>query len=374
MGVTSIRAKLGILRRCARILLRRRALGIHVWIPDNPYSDMLYRKFDGALAPEPMTYVEELDAFTRLPARRRLLWIHSEASYSWGRTGDDLAAAHQTYLASLKRWSSNGGKLVWTVHDTGLHLNDPDPGRIQSIREKLRDVADCVHVHSEAAKGVVVRDFGVAAERIVVVPHPSYAPLYSKADPARHQPTGLRRLLCFGNVKAYKNYDGLAAAIEALGPGSFERMTIAGKSDGTVVLPAENYRRSVDLDLRLRFIPDEEVPQLFGDADFRVLPYTESLTSGAAALSMGFGVPVIAPDLGGMREAVPEANRPLIYAPDDPDGLKKALRRARDMTPDEYDRLAVQCQAFGAAIHPDRISAALIGILSERRILPGHSS
>jgi beta-1,4-mannosyltransferase len=364
----SIRARLGIARRQLGILWRRPRLGVHVWMSDNPYSDVLYRQFRGARAPMPLPLIEDLDAFTRLPAAGRLLWIHSEASYSWGRSGDALADAHRRYLAGLDRWARKGGRLVWTIHDEGLHLNDPDPARIHAIRERLRAMAALVHVHSEAAKASVAERFGIDPARVIVVPHPTYASLYGDAAPTGAEGDGPRRLLCFGHIKPYKNYGALAAALDRLGPGSFARLTIAGKPGGAA-LPEADYRRNIDLDLRLRFIPDAEVPPLFADADYLVLPYIDTLTSGAAALSMGFGVPVIAPDLGGMREAVPPENRPLLYAADDPDGLTGALRRARDLSAADYRALAERCRIFGEAFHPDRVSADLVRLLDERGLL-----
>lgn len=371
----TIRTKLGVLRRRISIIIRQPRLGVHVWIPGNPYSDMLYRQFRGSRTPLAMTLLEELDSFTRLRPDNRVLWIHSEASYSWGRRDNQLDEAHHSFLCSLDRWSRKKGRLVWTVHDDGLHLNDPNTARIDAIREKLREMADCVHVHSQAAKRLVVRKFGVDAERVIVVPCPSYEPLYPGVIPRETEKedaagqVALRRLLSFGHVKAYKNYDALAAALDQLGKGSFARLTIAGKLGGDIVLPENSYRENLNLDLQLRFIPDEEVPQFFAAADFLVLPYTESLTSAAAALAMGFGIPVIAPDLGGMREGVPAKNWPLIYSSDEPDGLASALRRARDMSVPQYDELADQCRAFGKTIHPDRISADLLRALSERGIL-----
>ena len=375
MEKTSVRAKLGVFRRCISIIFRRPRLGVHVWIPSNSYSDMLYRQFTGANAPHPMTYLAELDAFSRLGSRDRVLWIHSEASYSWGCAGDQLAAAHRSFLSSLDRWSRKGGTLIWTVHDDGLHLNDPNTARIAGIRDRLRKMADCVHVHSQAAKALVIERFGVDRESIIIAPHPSYAPLYpcipalkAEVDCGPGQEIA-RNLLSFGNVKRYKNYDYLAAALDALGPGSFAGLTIAGKIGDDTVLPAKAFRRNVTLDMQLRYIPDAEVPLLFAEAHFLVLPYTESLTSAAAALAMGFGVPVIAPDLGGMRESVPEDNWPLIYPADDPDGLANALRQARDMSAAQYRALRDRCRDFGVTIHPDRVSAKLIALLEARSLL-----
>jgi beta-1,4-mannosyltransferase len=369
----SYRELLGVLRRRVRILVQAPRLGVHVWIQDNPYSEVLYRQFRHAWAPQRMTLLEELDAFTRLPANSRLLWIHSEASYSWGRSGNELAKAHRSYLGSLERWSAKKGRLIWTVHDESLHLNDPNTERVRAIRDKLREMADCVHVHSEAAKAVVVQNFQVDPNRIIVIRHPSYAPLYKQASGGGTEDANAhnrfpRHLLCFGHVKGYKNYGALAEALNELGAGSFERLTIAGQPSGDVSLPEESYRQNLELDLRLRFIPDAEVPQLFGSAHFLVLPYTESLTSGVAALSMGFGVPVIAPALGGMREAVPPENWPLIYDREESHGLARALHLARDMSANEYRALAESCRAFGEEIHPDRISSELIRALSQRGI------
>lgn len=121
--------------------------------------------------------------------------------------------------------------------------------------------------------------------------------------------------------------------------------------------------------MQLRFVPDREVPALFAEAHFLVLPYTESLTSAAAALAMGFGIPVIAPNLGGMRESVPAENWALIYSAEEPDGLASALRQARDMSALQYSALVDKCRTFGEAIHPNRLSADLREILSRRGLL-----
>lgn len=367
----SFRAHLGLQRRCAKIVVRRPRLGVYTWITENPYSEMLYTQFSGADAPLAMTDLRELEIFTKLPVGGRLLWIHSEASYSWGRTTDEqLKASYRSYLNSLERWSVKGGRLVWTVHDDGLHLNDPDESRIRDLRLKLCQIADLVHVHSEAAKALVIQNWGVAGERVIVVRHPSYAPLYpspASSSTVIDQATR-RRLLCFGHIKRYKDYEGLGAALDALGPGSFESLTIAGKMSCDMTLPEETYRRNLDLELRLGFIPDELVSTFFSNTHFLVLPYTNSLTSGAAALAMGFGVPVIAPALGGMREAVPKECLPLLYDPVNVDGLTRALRIARDMSSETYREIAQSCRAFGSEIHPERISGYLRHILSENGI------
>jgi beta-1,4-mannosyltransferase len=177
------------------------------------------------------------------------------------------------------------------------------------------------------------------------------------------------RLLSFGRVSEYKDYDGLADALAALPRNSFRSLTIAGKKAESFQLPAEDLGKSVELNLTLRFIEDFEVPAFFAEADFIVLPYKAGLTSGVAALAMGFGVPIIAPKLGGMAEVVPELNLPLLYDPAHAVGLRSALNIASQLTAPEYARLRDACREAGDRIHPHRVSEMLLHVLQTRGII-----
>lgn len=56
--------------------------------------------------------------------------------------------------------------------------------------------------------------------------------------------------------------------------------------------------------LHTRFIADVEVPAFFGAADAVVLPYKSATQSGITAIAYHFGIPVIATDVGGLKEAL----------------------------------------------------------------------
>jgi glycosyltransferase involved in cell wall biosynthesis len=74
-----------------------------------------------------------------------------------------------------------------------------------------------------------------------------------------------------------------------------------------------------------RFIEDGEVARLFLDADLAVLPYLEASQSGVLNLAAAFGMPVVATDVGELRETV-ESNRiGLVVPPNDPDRLADAI-------------------------------------------------
>ena len=357
---------LGAWRRSLRVLTNRRAVGVHYWLRDNAYHDMIYGRFGGASSVQPLTLIGELKAFVRLPARGRVLWVHCESNYSWGAFEHEMEPRFQSYMRALQRWAAKGGQIVWTLHDNVLHQFDHDPKRLRAIRAFLGKHATMFHVPSHAAKQIVARDFDLSDDKIVVVPHPSYANHYGVAERTANDTASARRLLCFGYVKTYKNYTQMCQALVDMPAGGFERLTIAGKREGDVDLMEDQLSEQLDLDLRLRFIADDEVPALFADAHFMVLPYSESLTSGVAALAMGFGVPVIGSKLGGMQESVPVECHELLYDPQEQGALRRALERARDMTAEDYAKLRQACVAFGESIHPDKVSEQLQAVLRER--------
>jgi len=53
-----------------------------------------------------------------------------------------------------------------------------------------------------------------------------------------------------------------------------------------------------------RYIPNDEVPRLFQNANLVVLPYLDATQSGVVPLAYEFDVPVVASDVGGLSEIV----------------------------------------------------------------------
>ena len=78
----------------------------------------------------------------------------------------------------------------------------------------------------------------------------------------------------------------------------------------------------------LDHVPDEDVQVFFRAADAVAMPYVDITTSGAVMLAMSFGLPVVAPALGCIIEAVP-VGAGFLYDPDEPNGLRDAILRVR---------------------------------------------
>src|SRR6185436_14841474 len=79
--------------------------------------------------------------------------------------------------------------------------------------------------------------------------------------------------------------------------------------------------------LRMEFIPDEEMELYLKAADVTVLPYTRIFQSGVLFLAYSFGLPVIASDVGSLREDVVEGETGFICKPEDSLDLAKTIER-----------------------------------------------
>lgn len=154
----------------------------------------------------------------------------------------------------------------------------------------------------------------------ILQPHPLYDHFGTKMERAQAQAQlGLdpqkRTLLYFGLIRDYK---GLDLLIDAFGKLSDEyQLVIAGESYG----PFDRYEQQIAASPACgrikafnRYIGDEEVPVFFSAADVCVLPYRSATQSGITAISLHFGLPLIATPVGGLPQSIGGAGIGLMTA------------------------------------------------------------
>jgi glycosyltransferase involved in cell wall biosynthesis len=109
-------------------------------------------------------------------------------------------------------------------------------------------------------------------------------------------------------------------------------------------------------------IPGEDMQLFLRAADIVVLPYLRSLNSGVLMLALSFGLPVVAPAVGGIAEVVtPDIGR--TFTPGDADSLLAAMLAA-----DELRNPEAREAALGRAreYDPGRLSADFSRAVVER--------
>ena len=191
-----------------------------------------------------------------------------------------------------------------------LPLGVQEPAARPVEREVLRSVRTVVAT-SGWTSDWLVRHYGLAD---VVTAPPGVAP----APVATGSGTG-GALLCVGRACPAKGYDVLAAALETLGDLPWSCDWVGPVEDAT---PG-----------RVRLVgplPPAAVAERYSRADLVVQPSRVETYGMVLTESLARGVPVLASDVGGVREAVgetPGGRRPaLLVPPGDPAALAHALR------------------------------------------------
>jgi len=125
-----------------------------------------------------------------------------------------------------------------------------------------------------------------------------------------------KTLLFFGLIRDYKGLDLLIDAMSLLDD-SYQ-LVIAGECYGDF----GKYRQAIDaspacsrIKAMNRYISDDEVPQLFSAADLLVTPYRSATQSGVIPIAYHFDLPVLATDVGGLKENIERAGTGLVCLP-----------------------------------------------------------
>ena len=233
-----------------------------------------------------------------------------------------------------------GKKIVLTAHNVNAGKRDSRDSLINrlSLRIQYR-LADHIFVHTEQMKSELIQDFAVPAENVTVVPFGinNAVPHTELTASEAKRLFGLRQrertILFFGNIGPYKGLDHLVTAFQALNARNGEyRLIIAGKQrtgaedyvkrirDAT----AQEVRRGRIIQ-RIEHIPDSETESYFKAADVLVLPYFNVSQSGVLFLGHSFGLPVIATDVGSLRDDIVEDENGFMCKPSDPEDLARTI-------------------------------------------------
>jgi D-inositol-3-phosphate glycosyltransferase len=234
-----------------------------------------------------------------------------------------------------------GKRSILTVHNVNARRRDSNDTLLNRLTLRIQyRLADHLFVHTEQMKSELVAEFGGEASRITVIPFGiNNAVPNTRLTPIEAQrrlgiPEGEKTILFFGNIAPYKGLEYLVDAYrQALARREDYRLIIAGRPKN-----CEEYWRPIRESLRehletgrvlLRpdFIPDEETEVYFKAADVLVLPYKHIYQSGVLFLGHSFGLPVLAADVGSLKEDIVEGENGFVFKPEDPADLAKTIEK-----------------------------------------------
>ena len=224
----------------------------------------------------------------------------------------------------IPRYDVRWLRAVTARRPTVLTAHDVLPRRSWNARAwgEALGLVDRVVVHSDRAVDELAH-IGVARRRLACIPRAVFSP--NGHEPG--EPRG-RTLLFFGLLRAYKGVDVLIRALpDVVREIPDARLVVAG-DPLEPVRPLRDLAEAVGvadrIEWRLRFLPDEEVRELFASAALVVLPYRRHDASGVLATALGYGRPAVVSDVGSLGAIVREFEAGRTVPPEDPAALAAA--------------------------------------------------
>lgn len=272
---------------------------------------------------------------------------------------------HVQYLPMLRspvpfdRWfvsllQRRGAKIVLTVHDLLPH---DTAERYKNVYARLYRRMDALICHSDHVKSRLQQEFGIAKERISVIPHgPFFFDLQPDPTDAALLPTsrmGRKMVLWQGIIFPYKGVDLLLDAWQTVEAEIGDAILVVMGTGAPRLLEEirarvhERELRRVTLDFE--FASTQKLVAMYRAADVVVYPYRAITTSGALATGMALGKAIVATDLPSFRELLEDEREALLVPPGDRDQLAVSIiRLLRDIELREQFAAAVRARDFGA--------------------------
>jgi glycosyltransferase involved in cell wall biosynthesis len=247
------------------------------------------------------------------------------------------AATAHTYLHLCRLAHRNGARVIIEMHE----VSDVSEARIpllagytRLMMRHMSQMIDGIVVHSDADRRRMPAAYpGLASSPSrVIFPGPLGAGSGLRPQPVRQREDGEpTRFLNFGVVRSYKGIDELATAFcSMVEQGANVHLTVAGEvwEETTKAIDMIRSAGAEHSEVIDRYIPDEEVPSLFANADVVVAPYRQASASGPVNMTMGAGLPLVTTEVPALVEACRDYEA-VEWAPvGDALGLQDAMTRS----------------------------------------------
>lgn len=245
---------------------------------------------------------------------------------------------------TIDRWlfvvlKALGCRVVYTAHNPFPH--EFRPGEAEKY-VRLYNTADHVITLTEQTAAEVRGACSLRDDQLSVVPHGDYEPLFRHygcndrlADEVQKLAAGRKIIAFLGQIRPYKGLEYLVEAfplIKQQMPDAY--LLIAGYvgvgNQQEVEAHIEKHVAAEDRWIDLRFLPTEDMKAFVAIMDVLVMPYVSASQSGNTVMAYTAGVPVIATDVGGLKDMTEDGVSGFVVAPRDPGAIADAVCRCFD--------------------------------------------
>lgn len=274
---------------------------ISVYMPNivnNPYSENIRRLLN----------LVEIETYSikKIFGSPRLFFACKIVNLNWF---ENIASLKEYYVKRilLQVFKRSHIKIIYTFHNKKPHNNkfEKHSAKIMQLLCKLSD--SIIGLCPDTLKYVeeIVPEAG---NKVRIIPHPNYISNYSNSDNDYKKEYNISSndivLMFFGSLSKYKNIEMLIDVFQNIDAKDIKLLIVGGSNSADYknqLLNRTNGSESIIADFR--FVPENEIVNLYNTADIIVLPYNDetTLNSGAMYLSFSLKKTVICPDIGSVN-------------------------------------------------------------------------
>jgi glycosyltransferase involved in cell wall biosynthesis len=241
------------------------------------------------------------------------------------RCRPDLLHASSSKAGVIGRLAAVAARVpvrIFTVHGWAFSAHAGVAAVIYRWADRIAGRATTATIcvsQRERADGLRART--CRADRAVVIPNAVDVDSFPQAPLERAIP----RLISVGRLAPPKDWPTLLSALAKLDAETFAELVIVG--DGPDRERVEDELAGSSLERRARLLGErDDVPGLLSDADVFVLASRSEGLPLSVIEAMAAGLPVVASDVGGLRELVRDGETGVLVPAGDPAALADALR------------------------------------------------
>ena len=257
-----------------------------------------------------------------------------------------------------------GKQIILTAHNINIGQRDGQDTRLNRATLKFQyRLCDHIFVHTAKMKSELCAKFGVREDKSSVIPLGINQTVPNTALTGAEARRGLsiashdKVILFFGQIAPYKGLEFLVAAFYQIARLDQDyRLIIVGRPKGP-----KHYWNGIKESIsvssvrdqviqKIEFVPDADTELYFKAADVLVLPYVHIFQSGVLFLAYSFGLPVIAADVGSLKEEIIKGKTGLVFEAQNTAALARTIQNYFES--DLYRKLEVyrrEIQDFASA-------------------------
>lgn len=236
-------------------------------------------------------------------------------------------------------------KVIVPCHNVSTPKGASNPGFTEKYTNWWLNTFNNIQVFSKSQKAVLDKMFSNKNVLLAPLALKNYGAPTKMTD---KEGTDIIRFLQFGIINDYKRVDLLLEAGNILFERGYKniRIRVAGNSKTWESEYAPLVRHNEIFEFDIRRIPNEEIPNLFADSHYFVMPYQDIAQSGAITVAFCYNLPTIVSDIEPFKEFVTNGVTGLTFKSEDATALADKMQYVIDNHDGIYDSLKIEQRKF----------------------------